>query len=35
MKHVLTALKREQMKVGKQMIASDFGRYYYLMEEGK
>ena len=32
MKHVLTALKREQQKVGKQMIASDFGRYYYLME---
>ena len=32
MKHVLTALKREQAKVGKQMIASDFGQYYYLME---
>lgn len=31
MRHVLTALKREQLKVGKQMIASDFGQYYYLM----
>lgn len=33
MKHILTALKREQAKEGKQMIASDFGKYYYLMEE--
>ncbi len=33
MKHILTALKREQLKDGKQMIASDFGKYYYLMEE--
>ncbi|MDO4260621.1 MAG: ATP-binding protein [Eubacteriales bacterium] len=32
MRHVLTALKREQLKDGKQMIASDFGKYYYLME---
>ena len=33
MKHILTALKREQLKDGKQMIASDFGKYYYLMED--
>ena len=33
MKHILTALKREQLKDGKQLIASDFGKYYYLMEE--
>lgn len=32
MRHILTAVKREQLKVGKHMIASDFGRYYYLME---
>ena len=33
MKHVLTGVKRELAKTGKQMIASDFGPYYYLMEE--
>ena len=32
MHHVLLALKRELQKVGKNMIASDFGRYYYLMD---
>ncbi len=32
MRHILTALKREQRKVGKQMITTDFGKYYYLME---
>ncbi len=32
MRHILIALKREQLKVGKQMITSDFGKYYYLME---
>jgi len=33
MKHVLIAVKREMAKNGKKMIASDFGPYYYLMEE--
>lgn len=33
MKHVLTAVKREMTKTGKTLIASDFGVYYYLMEE--
>ncbi len=33
MKHVLTAVQRELAKTGKKMIASDFGSYYYLMEE--
>lgn len=33
MKHVLTAVKREMAKTGKTLIASDFGVYYYLMEE--
>ena len=33
MKHVLTAVKREMSKTGKTLIASDFGVYYYLMEE--
>lgn len=33
MKHVLTAVQRELAKTGKKMIASDFGPYYYLMEE--
>ena len=32
MRHILTAIKREQLKVGKHMIAGDFGKYYYLME---
>lgn len=31
MKDVLVALGREQLKVGKQMLAADFGQYYYLM----
>lgn len=33
MRHILTAVKREQQKTGKQMIAADFGKYYYLMEQ--
>ncbi|MBS6397848.1 MAG: ATP-binding protein [Clostridiales bacterium] len=33
MKHVLTAVKRESAKTGKNLIAGDFGPYYYLMEE--
>ena len=33
MQHVLIAIKREMAKTGKKLIASDFGPYYYLMEE--
>ena len=33
MKHILIAVKREMAKNGKNMITSDFGPYYYLMEE--
>lgn len=33
MRHILTAVKREQQKTGKHMIAADFGKYYYLMEQ--
>lgn len=32
MRHILTAVKREMSKIGKTLIASDFGPYYYLME---
>lgn len=35
MKDVFYAMKRENSKVGKNMIATDFGGYYYLMEEGE
>ena len=33
MRHVLTGVKREMAKTGKTLLASDFGGYYYLMEE--
>ena len=33
MKHILISVKREMAKNGKKLIASDFGPYYYLMEE--
>lgn len=33
MRHIVTALKREQLKIGKQMVPGDFGQYYYLAEE--
>lgn len=33
MKHILIAVKREMAKTGKNLIASDFGPYYYLIEE--
>lgn len=33
MRHLLIAVKREMAKTGKTLIASDFGPYYYLMEE--
>ena len=32
MKHILISVKREMAKTGKILIASDFGPYYYLME---
>ncbi len=34
MADIFKAMKRENSKVGKNMISSDFGGYYYLMEEG-
>lgn len=33
MSHILRTIKREMKKTGKNMIASDFGAYYSLMEQ--